>query len=61
MKTVNESVDDALTLRVNPDAPSAEAVSPNWNVNISYTASGDIVEIEILDTGKIGLYPVMVE
>jgi carotenoid cleavage dioxygenase-like enzyme len=49
--------DDILVLHFS-DEPVVREVSQGWNINTSYTASGEVAEIVILDAKKIGLYPV---
>ncbi len=49
--------DDILELKFG-DKPIAREISQNWNVNISYDAEGNIVEMVILEARESGLYPV---
>ena len=60
MKTAYFPEDDILVLHLSDD-PIAKEISPSWNVNISYTAKGEIAEIVILEAKEKGLYPVVTE
>ncbi|MBO0615361.1 DUF2283 domain-containing protein [Thiothrix fructosivorans] len=60
MKAIYHQDDDILVLRFSDELPARE-VSQGWNVNISYTARGDIVEIVVLEAKESGLYPVFTE
>ncbi len=60
MKTKYYPEDDILVIRLS-DAPVAKEVSQNWNVNISYAANGEVVEIVILEAKEKGLFPVETE
>ena len=60
MKTIYYPEDDILVIRLS-DAPPVKDVSQNWNVNISYGASGEVTEVVILDAKKKGLFPVETE
>lgn len=57
MKTVYYPEDDILVMRLSEE-PSVKDVSHGWNVNISYTASGTLSEIVILEAKEKGLFPV---
>jgi Protein of unknown function (DUF2283). len=46
--------DDILVVHLS-DEPIAKEVSASWNVNVSFTASGDIAEIVVLDAKETGL------
>lgn len=59
MKTSYEPEDDVLMIHLS-DEPSVRTISQSWNINVSYTAAGDIAEIEILDASKMGLYPIQI-
>ena len=60
MKTIYYPEDDILVIRLS-DKPSVKEVSQNWNVNISYSANGEVVEVVILEAKEKGLLPVEVE
>ncbi len=60
MQTIYYPDDDILELKFS-DKPIAREISQNWNVNISYDAEGDIVEMVILEAQESGLYPVHTE
>lgn len=60
MKTAYFPEDDILVLHLS-DEPVTKEISPSWNVNISYTARGEIAEIVILEAKKKGLFPVVTE
>jgi uncharacterized protein YuzE len=60
MKTVYYPDDDILVIHLS-DEPVAKEVSHGWNVNISYTAKGDITEVVILEAKEKGLFPVVTE
>ncbi len=60
MRTTYYPDDDILVIRFN-DKPITREVSQDWNVNISYAADGEIVEIVILEAREAGLYPVQTE
>ncbi len=57
MKTIYYPKDDILVIHLSDD-PVVKEVSQSWNVNISYTASGAIAEIVILEAHEKGLFPV---
>ena len=57
MKTVYYPDDDILVIRLSEEPPARE-VSHGWNVNIGYSASGDVTEIVILEAREKGLFPV---
>ena len=57
METIYYKEDDILVLKLS-DSPITREVSQNWNVNISYDAEGNIVEMVILDARASGLFPV---
>lgn len=57
MRTTYYAEDDILVVHV-ADKPVAKEVSQDWNVNISYAADGEAVEVVILDAKASGLYPV---
>ena len=58
MKTIYYPEDDILVIRLSEE-PVAREESHGWNVNISYTAAGDIAEIVILEAKEKGLFPVV--
>lgn len=60
MKTAYFPEDDILVLHLS-DEPVVREIWPSWNVNISYTAAGEIAEIVILEAKEKGLYPVVTE
>ena len=57
MQTIYYPEDDILEIHFS-DKPIVREVSQDWNVNISYDADGNIVEMVILDARAIGLMPV---
>jgi YD repeat-containing protein len=57
METLYYEDDDILVLKLS-DNPITREVSQDWNVNISYDAEGNIVEMVILDARESGLFPV---
>jgi Protein of unknown function (DUF2283). len=57
MKTVYYPEDDILVIRLS-DEPVVKEVSHGWNVNMSYTATGALAEIVILEAKEKGLYPI---
>jgi YD repeat-containing protein len=57
MQTIYYPGDDILEIHFS-DKPIVREVSQGWNVNISYDAEGNIVEMVILDARAIGLMPV---
>ncbi|HPQ97044.1 MAG: DUF2283 domain-containing protein [Thiothrix sp.] len=60
MKATYHMEDDILVLHFS-DEPAAREVSQGWNIHISYTASGEIAEIVVLEAKASGLYPVFAE
>lgn len=60
MKSVYYPDDDILVVRLS-DAPVAREVSQDWNVNVSFDAAGNIVEIVVLDAKARGALPVETE
>ena len=56
MQTTYYPDDDILELKFS-DKPIAREISQNWNMNISYDAEGDIVEMVILEARESSLYP----
>lgn len=60
MDTVYHLDDDILVIRLS-DEPLIRETSHGWNVNTSYTASGAITEIVILEAKEKGLFPVATE
>lgn len=60
MKTIYYPEDDILYMRFN-DKTIAREVSHGWNVNMAYSADGDLVEMTILDAQKEGMYPIQTE
>lgn len=56
-QTTYYAADDILVLHV-ADKPVVREVSQDWNVNVSYAADGEVVEVVILDAKASGLYPV---
>ncbi len=57
METLYYEDDDILVLKFS-DAPIVKEISQDWNVNISYDAKGNIVEMVVLEAKEAGLYPV---
>ena len=57
MKTTYYPEDDILVVRLS-DAPVVREASQDWNVNISYDATGNIVEIDDLEARARGAVPV---
>jgi hypothetical protein len=57
MKAIYYHEDDILSIRLS-DNPSIKDVSQSWNVNISYGANGEVVEIVILEAKEKGLFPI---
>ena len=60
MQTIYYPEDDILEIHFS-DKPIVREVSQDWNVNISYDADGNIVEMVILDARAIGLMPVQTQ
>ncbi|MBF0286148.1 MAG: DUF2283 domain-containing protein [Magnetococcales bacterium] len=60
MKLVYHPEDDILVVRLS-DEPVVREISQSWNLNISFTASGEIAEVVILEARKQGVYPVITE
>ncbi|MBF0153289.1 MAG: DUF2283 domain-containing protein [Magnetococcales bacterium] len=60
MKTTYYPEDDILVIRLG-DAPVVKEISQSWNVNISYSSSGEVVEIVILEAKEKGIFPVETE
>ena len=48
MKTIYYPEDDILVVRLG-DAPVVREASREWNVNLSWDAAGNVVEIVVLD------------
>jgi hypothetical protein len=57
MQTTYCAEDDILVLDF-MNKPIVKEVSQDWNVNVSYSADGEAVEIAILDAKASGFYPV---
>lgn len=57
METIYYPEDDILVLKFS-DKPIVREVSQDWNINVSYDSSGDIVEMVILEAKEKGLFPV---
>jgi hypothetical protein len=51
--------DDILELRFS-DAPIAKEISQDWNINISFDAAGNLVEMVILEAREAGILPAVV-
>lgn len=60
MKTTWFPDDDILVVRLS-DAPAVREISQGWNVNVSFDAAGNIVEIVVLDAKRRGALPVEAE
>ncbi|MBF0379423.1 MAG: DUF2283 domain-containing protein [Magnetococcales bacterium] len=60
MKTIYYPEDDILVMRLS-DNPAVKDVSQSWNVNVSYGADGEVVEIVILEAKEKGLFPIKTE
>jgi uncharacterized protein YuzE len=56
MKTLYYPQDDILTIRFS-DKHIVREVSQDWNVNVSYSEDGSVVELVILDAVKTGFMP----
>ncbi|CAK0743373.1 conserved hypothetical protein [Gammaproteobacteria bacterium] len=52
--------DDILELRFS-DAPIVKEVSQDWNVNLSFDAIGNLVEVVILEAREAGILPPAME
>jgi len=57
MKSTYYPDDDILVVRLS-DAPVVREASQSWNVNLSYDADGNIVEIVVLDASARGAVPI---
>jgi len=60
MKATYYADDDILEIRLS-DAPIAREVSQGWNVNLSFDAGGNLVELVILEAHEAGMLPAMVD
>lgn len=56
MKTIYYPEDDILVVRLG-DAPVVREASREWNVNLSWDAAGNVVEIVVLDARARGAVP----
>lgn len=52
--------DDILEIRLS-DEPIVKEVSQGWNVNLSFDAAGNLVELVILEARETGLVPALVD
>ena len=57
MKTTYFPEDDILIVRLS-DAQVVREISQDWNVNVSFDAAGNIVEVVVLDAKRRGALPV---
>ena len=57
MRATYHPDDDILFLRFN-DKPIVREESHGWNLNMAYSADGDVVEMTVLDAKASGLYPI---
>ena len=60
MKTIYYADDDILEIRLS-DAPIVKETSQDWNINLSFDASGNLVELVILEAQEAGLLPALLE
>lgn len=60
MKATYYAEDDILEIRLS-DAPIVKEVSQDWNVNLSFDAGGNLVELVILEARETGLMPAMTD
>lgn len=60
MRSTYYEDEDILELRLS-DAPVAKEVSQGWNVNLSFDAAGNLVEMAILEAREAGILPAVVE
>jgi hypothetical protein len=56
MKATYYEEDDILEVRLS-DAPIEKEVSQGWNVNLSFDAAGNLVEMVILEARESGMLP----
>lgn len=57
MKTTYFPDDDILVVRLS-DGPVVREISQDWNVNVSFDAAGNVVEVVVLDAKRRGALPV---
>jgi hypothetical protein len=60
MKATYYADDDILEIRLS-DAPIVKEVSQGWNVNLSFDAGGNLVELVILEAREAGILPAIVD
>ena len=60
MKTIYYADDDILEIRLS-DAPIVKETSQDWNINLSFDASGNLVELVVLEAREAGLLPTLLD
>jgi hypothetical protein len=60
MQSIYYPADDILEIRLS-DAPIVKEVSQGWNVNLSFDADGNLVELVILEAREAGILPALVD
>ena len=60
MKTTYYADDDILEIRLS-DAPIVKETSQGWNINLSFDASGNLVEMVVLEAREAGLLPALLD
>jgi hypothetical protein len=60
MKAIYYADDDILEIRLS-DAPIVKETSQGWNINLSFDAGGNLVELVILEAREAGLLPALLD
>ncbi|WP_295583911.1 DUF2283 domain-containing protein [uncultured Lamprocystis sp.] len=60
MKTIYYADDDILEIRLS-DAPIVKETSQGWNINLSFDAGGNLVELVVLEAREAGLLPALLD
>jgi uncharacterized protein YuzE len=60
MRATYYADDDILEIRLS-DAPIVKEVSQGWNVNLSFDAGGNLVELVILEAREAGILPAITD
>jgi hypothetical protein len=60
MKAIYYADDDILEIRLS-DAPIVKETSQGWNINLSFDAGGNLVELVVLEAREAGLLPALLD
>ncbi|WP_295437107.1 DUF2283 domain-containing protein [uncultured Thiodictyon sp.] len=60
MKAIYYADDDILEIRLS-DAPIVKETSQGWNINLSFDAGGNLVELVVLEAREAGLLPTLLD